>query len=119
MSGRAGAAAEPALICVIRSERVLDPGLAHLLKAFAVVRSSAHSIEILCDHSVARIGERNKINLDVSAVASSRSHAEADLRRRCFAGAIYSEVRDIADNDVRTRGKTSRHAEIGGPKPGE
>jgi hypothetical protein len=107
MGGRAGAAAEAALIVVCRSEGMLDPGLANLLKALIVSGSSTYPIKILSHQSVAGIRKRHKINLDVSAVANGGSHSEAELVGRCSASAIWNQVTHITDNDVGPRGETS------------
>ena len=73
-----GGAAKAASVVLQSGERVLQPGLANLLKAIVVARSAAHSIEILRNDRMVGIWQRKPIQLDVSVIAGGRCHAQAD-----------------------------------------
>ena len=64
---------------LVRSERMLHPGLADLLKAVIVARSAAHSIEIMRNKRMVCRGQRKKIHGHVAGIAGGSAHTQADL----------------------------------------
>jgi hypothetical protein len=72
-------AAKAAIVVFGWPERMLDPGLANLLKAIVVVRSTAHSIEILRYDRMVCIRQPKVIHWHVSGIANGRAHAKANL----------------------------------------
>ena len=74
-----GFTAKAAVVELIRPERMLDPGLANLLKALVVTRSAAHSIEVVRDDRMIGRWQRKKIHDHVAGIAGSGAHAQADL----------------------------------------
>ncbi len=78
---------------------MLDPGLANLLKAIGIVRSAAHSIEILRNRRMIRIGHGNEMRRLVSGIARGYSYRETSLGS---ATSILGQSVHVSRNDVRS-----------------
>src|ERR1044071_7116968 len=91
---------------------MLDPGLANLLKAIVVVRSTAHSIEILRYDRMVCIWQPKVIHWHVSGVANNCAHAQADLSPG--ASKLFESFTDYGTNisrdNIGPRVKHSRSA---------
>jgi hypothetical protein len=72
-------AAKAASVLLQSGERVLQPGLANLLKAIVVRRSTAHAVEVLRNDRMVGIRQLKPIQFHISVIAGSRCHAQADL----------------------------------------
>ena len=95
-------AAKAAGILLQGGERMLQPGLANLLKALVVGRSAAHPIEILRNDRMVGIWYRKPIQFGHSVIAGGRSHRQADLGS---ATAKLLHGGQISHDDIRSRHK--------------
>ena len=76
-----------------------SPRLTNLFEAFVVGRSTAHAIEILGKDRMIGIGQREKIQFLVSAIAGVRCHRQANL------GTVTAELLQrgqISDDNIRS-----------------
>src|SRR5947199_9348642 len=85
---------------------MLDPGLANLLKAIIVTRSTAHSIEIVRNNRMGCVGHRKKIHRRVSGITRGRAHAQTDLSPAASKLSQASYFTYVARNDIGSRVKT-------------
>src|ERR1044072_2364087 len=79
-------------------ERMLQPGLPDLFKAFGVVCSSSHSIEILWDDGMVGIRQLQPIQWLIAVVTRRRSYRETHLSP---GASFLLQVWQISDDDVR------------------
>src|SRR5437667_10506658 len=98
-----GGTAKPTSVALQSGEGMLQPGLANLLKALIVGRSTAHPVEILRDDRMVGIRQRKPIQFDVSVIARGRSHAQADLGSTT---AKLLQRGQVSHDDIRARHKS-------------
>jgi hypothetical protein len=87
---------------------MLGPGLADLLKALAVARSTAHSIEIVWNDRVIGLWHRKKIHRHVSRVARGRANAQANLGSVASKLLQPSNGAHVSGDDIGPRVKSLR-----------
>ena len=104
-AARSGSAAKAASVVLQSEEPMRQPGLANLLKAIVVGRSTAHAIEILRHDRMVGIWHRKKIQFYVSVIARVRSHRQANLGS---ATAELLQRGQLSHDDIRSRVETFR-----------
>jgi hypothetical protein len=101
---------DKAYVGLVCSEGMLDPGLPNLFKALAVVRSSAHSIEIVRNDRVIGLWHRKKIHGHVSGIARGRANAQPNLGPATSKLLQASNSAHVSRDDIGPRIKTLRSA---------
>src|SRR5215471_4844689 len=98
LAATTGITPKPAGVVFQCSKRMLHPRLANLFKAFGVITTAAHPVEVLRNDRVICVGQCEPIDRLGAVITGSGCHSKTDLRPEA---AEFFHVWQITDNHIR------------------